>query len=285
MRYGPAPQTAKGKKHGAIEKEPDRQRPERPAPDHPADALREGDGFGFGLEMFGRRRPTEIRRPIAHHHPDQCGQYQGEGPHHHKRQAPADPDAEPGQRGGGNQRAQPADGHEDPRHDGELARSKPLGENLHRRHEEHGHADPDQGPADQGPGGRRRNPQESRTTGSDQKENGDGLPRPPGIREQAGRQLHDGIRVEVGCGEQPRERAAGLQVLHHVDCNDGRAQSMKVDEDVAAGENPENDPAVSAKFLLLGVAHVQIPLPVTGCLKTCTRPSAKACGVLESAAY
>jgi hypothetical protein len=51
---------------------------------------------------------------------------------------------------------------------------------------------------------------------------------------------------------------------------------MKVDEDVPAGENPENDPAVAEKFLQRGVAHVWIPFPVKGKLHRDSQPATDA---------
>ena len=40
-----------------------------------------------------------------------------------------------------------------------------------------------------------------------------------------------------------------MEIAHHIHGDDGRAKAMKVDQDVAEGQDPEYEPAVTKGFV------------------------------------
>jgi hypothetical protein len=45
-----------------------------------------------------------------------------------------------------------------------------------------------------------------------------------------------------------RRGPSGTQVAHHVNGDDGRAETVKIDQDIAEGQDPEDQPPVSKGF-------------------------------------
>jgi hypothetical protein len=182
---------------------------------------------------------------------------------------PADAVADPGQGTGCGIGAQPAHGHEDAGHAGELIRFEPLCQNFHGGNEEHRRTEAHQHPGDNGRHGRLHPAQENGGESGQEKEGGDGFARAPGVGQQARGELHQGIGVEIGGRQKTEQGTVRTEVGLHFEGHHGGAEAVEIDQQVAEGQQAEHHPAIAAAVGWLRERHHDFSVLMSAAKPSC----------------
>jgi hypothetical protein len=261
----PAPQPAESEKNSAIEKKPQGQGPEMRVADHLTHSRQQGDGLhrcgrraGF-FGQVGNGRPPLVLGPVPDDQPYQQGDDESAPTDQFEGDPPAEGHRHHGQQPGGCHHAGPAHGVEDAGHGGELMGIIPLGEDLHGGDKDHGNAEPHQDAADEGGldvGGQSEKDAADRCG---HQKPGHRPPRPHGIREQACRQLHGRIAVEIDRTQQAHGAGGNIEIRDQVVGHDRQGKTMKVYKKISQGQDEKNEPAKPKQGVSGCIGHGNAP--------------------------
>ena len=217
-------------------------------------------------------------RGVAHHQPDGDGGERGEDDGGAEHDAPADGLRGPGQRGGGGQVAEQADGQDHGGEGGEAVRREPAGDHHHAADEHDAEAGAHQHAAGQQDRPGRRQGEDDAADGGEDEHADHGTAWAVTVEEEAAGDLHGGEAEEEGACKPAQGFRPDRQVAHQVQADGDVGGAEKMAGDVGSGQCRDDDqaPAVGERAPLGGLHRWgDVPLIVENC----------AAGVLSSRPY
>ena len=142
------------------------------------------------------------------------------------------------------------------RYHGEIAWRKPAAGQFQQPHEGHGHGTADEQPPDTHPEHDRREREEDGADGGDPGTGAEQPARPPRIGDDARRDLHGHIAVEVVGGELSERAGTDPELTHELFGHDRRRHPVEKAQEIEKRPQAPDEPGDAHRWWLVGRGHV-----------------------------